>query len=402
MAINTITTTNSEAIKNLYSKDFLLPYDGILRLYEMGQKTPIPWGANEGGTLKHTRWLQLVRPTSALTAADKSGTTNPYPRSFYTQEISTTLELWGDYMELQDIYNFQKINPGIRVESQLQGQQSAEVLEEQTCIKNKYNGIPVRSDVSSTYEKHFVPVSTGSSTTAFTVTTLPGLTTNADFANGWVVFDNPQAEAFADAREVSTYNTTTGVFAVAALSKTPSTTSGRVSTISVGTDTSLNTLMSGVPIRKAVRLLRTMRVPTFPNGFYAGVLDPDTLDDMTQDADWKAAQIYRTDQDGIFKNTIKQLWGVNFVMSNFSHRWDEATHTTYSATGALHTVPILGQKAFGVVDAKGQGLKVIVKNYDQVGDPLDRFMTMGWKVLWNVTPLNPTCCANIMTAVSSV
>jgi N4-gp56 family major capsid protein len=160
----TTSTTNTEAVKILYSKDFLTPFEENLRLYEIGQKTPVPLNAGEGKTVEHTRWLQLDRPTAAL-SEDVTGTTNPASRSFITQKVQTTLSVWGDYIDIMDYYKFVNIDPSLRVGAKILGNQASETLEEQVAVAwGLTGGIPMRADGDAAYEKHFVPVTTGSLT----------------------------------------------------------------------------------------------------------------------------------------------------------------------------------------------------------------------------------------------
>ena len=394
-------SSNSEVIKTLYSKAFLLPFETNLRLYDAGQKEPIPIGSGQGSTIEHTRWMKLVIPTSALTTTSVTGTaasfTNPAPRTFYTQKVSTSLELWGDWIQETDVYNFEKINPGITVESGMLGNQSSELLEVQTHQKVCMDGlIPMRSDYNSDYEKHKQTVTTSTSTASWACSALDQATSywNA----GWCVFDHPAYDGYGYGCDISTFTSGGTIVPTTAVSKKPL---ANYSTLSIGTDTGLSAIITGTAIKRARRLLNNGTIPTYPGGFYNCYLDPDTEFDMMADPLWLAAQSTRTDQQGMFNGEIKRLWGVTFITGNFSYRWTEGDHSTYVADGALHTVPVVGPKCFGVVDAKGMGLRMIFKDFSQTADPLERYQTMGWKVLWNVTKLNATCGVGIMTGASA-
>lgn len=393
MAITT-STTNLEAVKILYSKEFLTPFEENLRLYEIGQKAPVPLNAGEGKIVEHTRWLQLDRPTTALSEAVTS-TNNPASRSFTTQTVQTTLAVWGDYIDIMDYYKFVNIDPSLRVGAKILGNQASEVLEEQTAIAwGLKGGIPMRADGDAAYEKHFVPVTTATSTTTNTASSLSEAN---DYWNGArYVPDNPMAPGFAEGRVVSDF--AAGAVTIdAAHSKAPTTST----TFSIGLPTGLTQVINGGAIKRGVRMLRHLRAPYFKSGTYMMVIDPWQEYDLTNDTDFKNIQWNQQGGSGIEKYVIKRIWGVDIVVGSIPARYTQAAPTTYAKTGEVHCAGIFGSDCFGIVEAKGQGLKMIFKDASQLADPLDRHSTMGWKVFWAVPLLNSCCSVNLMTAASS-
>lgn len=394
MAITT-STSNLEAVKVLYSKDFLLPFEENLRLYDIGQKSPVPLNAGEGKTVQHTRWLQLARPTSALSEAVTS-TNNPASRSFYTTTVDTTLAVWGDYVDVMDYYKFVNIDPKMRNLAKMLGNQASEVLEEQTAVTwGLKGGIPMRADGNDTYEKHFVPITTATSTTQYTASSLAG---GADFSNARIVPDSPMYPGFAEGRYISSYTSGTGAITVdTAHSKAPTTST----TFSVASPESLNEVIGSAGIKRAVRMMRHLRVPYFRSGAYMMVIDPWQEYDLTADNDFKQIQYNQKAGEGIEKYVIKRIWGVDVVVGSIPYRFTAAAPTTYNAAGEIHSAGIFGADCFGIVEAKSQGLKMIFKDASQLADPLDRHSTMGWKIFWAVPILNSCCSVNLMTTATT-
>lgn len=393
MALTT-SATNSEAVKILYSKEFLTPFEENLRLYELGQKAPVPLNAGEGKIVEHTRWLQLDRPTAALGEALTS-TANPAPRTFYTQTVQTTLGVWGDYIDIMDYYKFINIDPSLRVGAKILGNQASETLEEQTAVAwGLQGGIPMRADGDAAYEKHFVPVTTGS----LTVPTCSSLTEATNF---WqyarYVPDNPMAGGFAEGRTVAS-STSGGALTLSATHSKLTTTS---TTVSLAVPTGLTDVISGAAIKRGVRMLRHLRAPYWKSGAYMCVIDPWQEYDLTNDTDFKNIQWNQMGGSGIEKYVIKRIWGVDIVVGSIPYRFEIATPTTYSKSGAIHSAGIFGADCFGVVEAKGQGMKMIFKDAASLADPLDRHSTMGWKVFWAVALLNSCASVNLMTAATS-
>jgi N4-gp56 family major capsid protein len=393
MGAITTTSTNSEAVKILYSKEFLTPFEENLRIYELGQKAPVPLNAGEGKTVEHTRWLQLDRPTTAL-SEDVTSTANPASRSFITQKVQTTLSVWGDYIDIMDYYKFVNIDPSLRVGAKILGNQASETLEEQVAVAwGAKGGIPMRSDGDAAYEKHFVPVTTGS----LTIPTCSSLTEAADYWNGArYVPDNPMAGGFAEGRTVSDF--ASGALTLNATHSKITTTS---TTVSLAVPTGLTDVISGAAIKRAVRMLRHLRAPYYKSGAYMCIIDPWQEYDLTNDTDFKNIQWNQQGGSGIEKYVIKRIWGVDIVVGSIPFRFDIAAPLTYAKTGAIHSAGIFGSDCFGVVEAKGQGMKMIFKDASQLGDPLDRHSTMGWKVFWAIALLNSCASVNLMTAATS-
>ena len=144
-------------------------------------------------------------------------------------------------------------------------------------------------------------------------------------------------------------------------------------------------------IRKAVRALKVMNAQKI-NGYFAGIIHPDTAYDLMSDKKWVDVKTY-SDPDGIYEGEIGRIEGVRFVETSeakvFTHAGkDYETGTTASGTVTpkasardVYSTLILGADAYGVTEITGGGLQHIVKQLGSAGtaDPLDQRATAGWK-----------------------
>lgn len=66
-------------------------------------------------------------------------------------------------------------------------------------------------------------------------------------------------------------------------------------------------------IRKATRLLQLSSVPTFPDGFYAGLVHPDVAFDIQTDSAWQDIVRYRDTVKYDIQGEIGRIYGVRFA-----------------------------------------------------------------------------------------
>ncbi len=140
-------------------------------------------------------------------------------------------------------------------------------------------------------------------------------------------------------------------------------------------------------IRKAVRTLRMNDVRPMPDGYYVGIVDPETGYDLQNDTLWQDISKYNGGE-AIMKGEIGRLHGVRFVQTT-NVKLDKTSNTA----GTLHETMIIGRDAYGVPELEHQSCRprIIVKNIGSGGssDPLDQRATAGWKVAMAVAVLNP-------------
>ena len=129
-------------------------------------------------------------------------------------------------------------------------------------------------------------------------------------------------------------------------------------------------LITPAAINKAATMLKKMRAPKI-NGYYVAVIHPSVALDLRESAEWKEYHKYN-DTTPIFKGEIGELHGVKFIESNFA--------AVEQGDGIkVYTTFIFGKDAFGKLNLEGGDMQMIIHGKEEVGGPLDRYSTVGYK-----------------------
>jgi len=138
--------------------------------------------------------------------------------------------------------------------------------------------------------------------------------------------------------------------------------------------------LTSTDLRKAVRLLKRNKAPTFMRagkGYYVAIVSPETMYDLQSDPLWQDVSKYQ-DSEQIFSGEIGRLFGVIVVETPEAHVFSGG-----GASGAnVASTLVFGKDAYGVVDLGGNNVRAIIKNRGSAGtaDPLNQISTVGWKV----------------------
>lgn len=137
-------------------------------------------------------------------------------------------------------------------------------------------------------------------------------------------------------------------------------------------------VLTRTEILKAVYKLQFAGVPGWENGLYKGVVHPAATYDIM--ADSAAGSFYDTakyaEPDKIMRNEFGMFGGVRFVRGQ-----NVGTGTGSGGAGTSFHTYIFGQKAFGITELSGEGMRMIRKEPgpNDTSNPLDMFSTVGWK-----------------------
>lgn len=158
-------------------------------------------------------------------------------------------------------------------------------------------------------------------------------------------------------------------------------------------------VLTSAEIKKAVRSLRKNNARPMKDGYYVGIVDPETAYDLQADTLWQDISKYNGG-DAIMKGEIGRIHGVRFVQTS-----NVKTDATSNTNGTLHETMILGQDAYGVPELEASECRprIIVKNFGSAGsaDPLDQRATAGWKVSMACVVLKPLGMVRISHMVSA-
>lgn len=163
---------------------------------------------------------------------------------------------------------------------------------------------------------------------------------------------------------------------------------------SLGAITAADTL-NVTEVRKAVRTLKKNNAPTYDDGYYLGKIGPDTSYDLMGDTTWVNVKTY-SDKKDLYKGEVGSIHRVRFVECSSNQKSEASTVTVYS--NFIH-----GKEAVGEVDLAGGNLELIIKQSGKqdTSNPLNMFMTIGWKAVDAVKTLNSSWVVNIKTAASA-
>jgi len=163
---------------------------------------------------------------------------------------------------------------------------------------------------------------------------------------------------------------------------------------SLGAITAADTL-NVTEVRKAVRTLKKNNAPTYDDGYYLGKIGPDTSYDLMGDTTWVNVKTY-SDKKDLYKGEVGSIHRVRFVECSSNQKSEASTVTVYS--NFIH-----GKEAVGEVDLAGGNLELIIKQSGKqdTSNPLNMFMTIGWKAVDAVKTLNSSWVINIKTAASA-
>jgi N4-gp56 family major capsid protein len=150
------------------------------------------------------------------------------------------------------------------------------------------------------------------------------------------------------------------------------------------------------------------RAPTFGGDFVA-VVPPQVTRDILNSSEFR--EIVRQNYaDKIFKAEVGKFYNIRLVEATNPFQEDETEGTyasTFSAagtntTGLIYTTQILGKGAFGMVKMNALGgspmkPQVIINDKADKTDPLNQFITAGWKAYAAAVTLNGAWGINLRT-----
>lgn len=146
---------------------------------------------------------------------------------------------------------------------------------------------------------------------------------------------------------------------------------------------------------RAATTLKVNRAPTFAGGMYVAAICPQNAADLQNDPDWIDAANWG-DPDRRFKGEIKNFAGCRFV-EHTNPFIQDVTGTEYVYAGAATAANkafitfVLGQGAYGVPAIEGDSPynpRMMIVNTPDKSDPLNQYMTAGWKAFWAAAGLN--------------
>lgn len=146
---------------------------------------------------------------------------------------------------------------------------------------------------------------------------------------------------------------------------------------------------------RAATKLKIARAPTI-GGMYVAIIPPQTAGDLQNDPDWIDAANWG-DPQRRFRGEVKNFAGLRFVehtnpfIEDASGTEGYFAGTTVTQANSLFRIWVIGARIYGTPAIAGDNpfspRTIIVATPDKT-DPLNQYMTAGWKAFWAASVLN--------------
>lgn len=152
-------------------------------------------------------------------------------------------------------------------------------------------------------------------------------------------------------------------------------------------------------VRKAVRTLKKNNALTYEDGYFLGKVGPDTSFDLMDDTVWVNAHTYKDGKE-LYKGELGKLHKVRFLEASSNQYFDDDAG---ASSVDVYSNFIHGKEAFGTVDLSGDNMRLIIKQptKSDTSNPLDMFLTIGWKATFAAKVLEQDWIVNIKTGATA-
>lgn len=405
-----------EGVNIYYDKRFLKRALSAIRLVPFGQKRDIPKGA--GDSIQFFRYNEI---SPSITASFLTDGTNPSPTGITGQDISATIDEWGNFSQHSRLLSDVHIDRKLAGITSLWGEHAGRTIDLLTQMAVCTQGAhPYNTDGENSNGDYFQS-GTLTSVTSTTEVRSAEVAANTNFGGAnddlnQAVIIITSGTGYGQMRVITDYVATAGVITVApAFDKLPVAGDGFVCISPHGITSS--DVMTTAHVRGAVTLLRNNKATPMDDGYFVGILSPTTEAGLMADTSWTNTMQYGgsghgNKTEGLFNGEVGRWGGVRWIRTTEPFRFPITTvgtdsitsgvgefnsgtkYTNYTATGAIYSNLILGQEAFGVTTLRGNDVMkpgIIIKRPGpgDTGNPLNMFNTVGWYLPFKAIGLNP-------------
>jgi len=400
MAIST-TVTLANGLPIYWEREFLAMAKPILVHYQMAQRgrvLSLPDGT--GTTVYWTRYLPLAKRTTTLTETTTGGITAG--KAISDMRVSAAVEYYGDWVEIGHKIEIAYIDQGVKGAVDLIGRQMGESVDYivmDVIHGGDYAINRIRADNDATYTKDLVDDGGGSTTE---IHDADGLNQTDDvYVGAFAICTDESSKAYGEVREITDSTSTGGeVLVGTAFSATMASMKYRV----VASDglAAAGDNFGSTPVRYGVRELKRRKALKFADGNFGAILPIDNEFDFMGDTTWVHVAEYQ-DKTPIMEGEIGRWMGVRFNTPSTEGDWREAAATmgTIDATGAVYCAPFFGKEAIGVVPVASQPQKVYIRSWEELGQKIPIYSTVGWEVGFVAKVLNGLFAVDVMCSATA-
>ncbi|MCA6072135.1 MAG: N4-gp56 family major capsid protein [Endomicrobium sp.] len=377
-----------------FDKKFLLGIKPHLQYHQHGQKGVLL--RNQGNIVKFVGYKPL--PSHDLKRQKLE--TCEY-------EIEATPKRYYDIVPFSHVEEPIASESAIRQNIETAGQQAAESIE-RLVRKEVGNGLlHRRADNNQDYQKDLAI--NASSLNSTTVIQNDAFTDPSIWIGARITFLSQNDPSYGQTVNVTGYSATNKTVTFApALAKVPAEdTAYRI----VSCRDLLTVLEAGkltpTVLELAVSDLENSLARPMNDGNWVCIIDPymeyDFYDFMKNNGAWTYVSEYHDqDKKNIYNGEIGKWRNIRFVVASKVYKETIDGAYTDDDDNSVHFATLLGQDAYGVVELEeGQGKKIYIRNWDQLGQPLPLRSTIAWDIMFTTKILNATFGVNIACAVSN-
>lgn len=337
MATLTNTTSLTNTIKQYYDRVMLECLDPALVFYQFGVKKPLPKG--EGTTIV---W-NLPRRLALGNVLGEGGPTLS-TNALSTYKVSAVIRQFGGVTTISDLVDMTSITDVMKMAAERLGAQAGETIERVIAIETM---LAHKNDLPGTSCNHLIK-------------------TSSNTAAGYTYAAGNLVDYWGSVSGVSTIAIFSGPMASAY--------GGSVAAVS--------------DFKAAVYKLKARNVKPYEGNDYVAIVPTEVAEDIVGDTTWINFHQYAAPgQANLYTGEIGKVYGCRFVESNSTPIVRGSCANIGTTSAYIFGSLVMGKGFYGVTDLDG-GIKTFINQGADKADPLNQYMTYGWKANFIAQVLN--------------
>ena len=407
MSVDT-TLTIPKGVQLRYNNDFLKLLRKKLRMKQVCGTESLP--KNAGKTVDWIRYTPRSPVTAHLTEGASGSESN-----MYVVNIRATVKALGNFYKPSTLLELVGRDPDLKNYRKAVVDEAAKSIDLKAMVEACLaGGWPIRADLDTAFSGSGQVTTGGTDELACTGITIAA---NDDYNGGYGVFTDEDGPNYLSGFCIGDSAASGDVYSLGGEgdediamfsggSEYPAAMANAITTadairIACAHDIGASDVLSYTNINMALAALQENEAEPMDHGYFVGIVDSMVSHDLRKDSDWKNVALYKDDVKWLLNGELGTAYGIRWVQT--TQPWRQAIDSyQYSATGAVHIVPIFGADAIRMLTLKGQGNHIITVKGASKSDPLDQYETIGWKVINAVKTVNAFASVRLMCGASAL
>jgi N4-gp56 family major capsid protein len=165
-------------------------------------------------------------------------------------------------------------------------------------------------------------------------------------------------------------------------------------TLGAATGVGSGMFLDSAEIREAVNTLKRNNIKPVMEGKYVMIIHPDVTRDLFADPNIVDAFQHaapRGDNNPLFSGVLGDYMGVRFVETT-----NAKVQSSLGLSGAdVYNCLLIGKDAYAVTELSAQQARMYIQKPGGVTDPLEQYMTVGWKAALTAVILDQNAIVNV-------